>query len=74
MSNLIGREYCGIIKYYGIAFDVHWDIETKKVYVSKINHPELCDIHFGDYLSQTKEDAPEAAIKMLRTELGDDIR
>ncbi|HYG14933.1 MAG TPA: hypothetical protein VEC12_04200 [Bacteroidia bacterium] len=64
------RKHCGTITFYNHKFDVHWDAETKKVYISKLNNPELSFIHYSDFKADTPEEAPTVAAQLLQTVLG----
>jgi len=53
----MARKYCGTIKFNNNLYDVHWDTDTKKVYISKLNHPELSFIHYFDFKATRRRGA-----------------
>ena len=69
----MARKHCGAITLYNSKFDVHWDMETKKVYISKLDNPELSFIHYSDFKAEKPEDAPSVAVQLLQTVLGKDL-
>jgi len=66
------REFCGTVKHYGIGFDVHWDTETKIVYVSKSNSKLPHDMAYKNFTAESKDDALVVAIDILRKTFGDE--
>jgi len=48
-------------------------METKKVYISKLDNPELSFIHYSDFKAEKPEDAPSVAVQLLQTVLGKDL-
>ena len=67
----MSREYCGVVKYYGILFDVYWDSEAKTVHVTRVNSSAPIDIGFGYSTAETKDKAPEIAMAVLKNEFGE---
>lgn len=67
----VSRQYCGVVKYYGIVFDVYWDTEVKTVHVTRANSSAPIDIGFGYSTAETKEEAPGIAITVLKKEFGE---
>ena len=68
IMSAISREYCGVLKYYGIEFDVHWDAETKSVFVTA--RKDRYAIEFEtEYKADSTEDALIVAKQILKDNL-----
>jgi len=63
-------QHCGEVTFHSSKFDVHWGSDTKRVYVSKQSNPELSFIHDTEFIAETAEEAPSAAIELLQMILG----
>lgn len=63
-------ELCGTIEYYAVPFEVYWDLRDKTVTVKMPNNPRFPPIHNREYTAESKEDALNVAIKILKKEFG----
>lgn len=69
----IMREFCGTVKYSGVVFDIHWDTETKIVYVSKSNSKFPLDLMYKNFTAESKDDAKIVAKDILKKTFGDEL-
>jgi len=67
----MGKEFCGVVTHYGISFDVHWDAETKRVFVARNSGSEITDFSLESPISETKEKVMTTALETVKKAFGD---
>lgn len=70
----MSREYCGTVVYRDKVYDVHWDSMSNLVFVSKLDNPDIHNINYANYRANSKDEAQRAALDMLVSVLGKDLR